>query len=314
MHSGSAAMPRCTPWRIEQLQQVFMPSSPTHRIPSTLQLPRGPWQTVLECLSTHFDHIDKAQWLSRMQRGLVLNAAGQPLDPAHPYRVGMMVRYFREVADEKPVPFVESIIYADANILVADKPHFLPVTPKGRHVQETLLRRLMERFDNPQLSPLHRIDRGTAGLVMFSVNARNRACYHALFSERGITKQYQAIAPALPHLDFPLVYRSRLVPGEPFFRMQEIPGASNSETHIDVLERGTVNWRYALSPVTGRKHQLRVHMAALGAGILNDDFYPALMRQADDDYQKPLQLLAASLEFMDPVTGESMRFESRLHL
>ncbi len=244
----------------------------------------------------------------------MLNAQGQPLGPAHPYRVGLMVRYFREIADEKPIPFVESIIYADANIVVADKPHFLPVTPKGNYVQETLLRRLIERLDNPQLSPLHRIDRGTAGLVMFSANPANRALYHALFSERRITKHYQAVAPALPELTFPMVYRSRLVPGEPFFRMQEVVGTANTETHIDVLECDAMNWRYALSPVTGKKHQLRVHMAALGAGILNDDFYPVLSRQTDDNYEKPLKLLAASLAFADPVTGESRYFESRLSL
>ena len=269
---------------------------------------------MLDCLCAHFNHIDRMQWLSRMERGLVLNAEGQPLGPAHPYRTGMMVRYFREVADEKPIPFVESIVHADANIVVADKPHFLPVTPKGSHVQETLLRRLIERLDNPQLSPLHRIDRGTAGLVMFSANAGNRALYHALFSERRIAKQYQAIAPALPQPQFPMVYRSRLAPGEPFFRMQEVAGPDNTETYIDVLERSEVNWRYALSPVTGKKHQLRVHMAALGAAILNDDFYPVLKPYAENDCSQPLQLLAAGLEFVDPVTGDEMRFTSRMQL
>jgi len=291
-----------------------MPSALKHRAPSTLQLPPGPWTTVLDCLCAHFNHVDREQWLSRMARGLVVNATGQPLGPDSPYKTGLTIRYFREIADEKPIPFVESILYADANIVVADKPHFLPVTPKGNYVQQTLLTRLMERLDNPQLAPLHRIDRGTAGLVMFSANARHRAQYHALFSNRQIAKQYQAIAPALPHLSFPLVRRSRLVSGDPFFRMQEVAGPANTETHIDVLERGETNWRYALSPVTGKKHQLRVHMAALGAAILNDDFYPVLTRHGDDNYQRPLKLLAASLAFIDPISGSRLRFESRLRL
>lgn len=244
----------------------------------------------------------------------MLDTEGQALNAAHPYRLGMLVRYYREIADEKPIPFVESILYADDHIVVVDKPHFLPVTPKGSYVQETLLRRLIERLDNPELAPLHRIDRGTAGLVMFSANQKHRAPYHALFSERRITKHYQALAPALPHLKFPMVHRSRLVPGEPFFRMQEVSGVANTETHIEVLERGVTNWRYSLAPLTGKKHQLRVHMAALGAPILNDDFYPVLNRRAADDYRQPLKLLAASLAFVDPISGAAMRFTSQLQL
>lgn len=287
---------------------------PTLKHYSTLHLPPGSWNTVLDCLCAHFEHIDRDRWLSRMQRGLVVNSDGEPLNAATPYRTNMLVRYQREIPDEQPIPFVESIVYADDNIVVVDKPHFLPVTPKGNYVRETLLHRLIERFDNPQLSPLHRIDRGTAGLVMFATNAKHRALYHRLFSERRITKQYQALAPALPALAFPLTHRSRLVAGVPFFRMQEATGPANSETIIDVLERGSKHWRYALTPITGKKHQLRVHMAALGAPILNDDFYPELRKHAAGDYSQPLQLLAAGLAFVDPVSGVDMRFVSQLQL
>lgn len=290
------------------------PPAPKHRAPSTLQLPPGRWATVLDCLCDHFDHISREQWLSRMARNLVLDNNERALHPLSPYRVGLTIRYFREVAEEKPIPFTESILYADADIVVADKPHFLPVTPKGRYVEQTLLARLIERFDNPQLAPLHRIDRGTAGLVMFSTNVKHRARYHALFSERRMTKHYQAIAPALPEQTFPLVHRSRLEAGEPFFRMREVVGISNTETRIDVLERGGTYWRYALTPITGKKHQLRVHMAALGAGILNDDFYPTLKKRADDDFRHPLQLLATDLAYIDPIHGKEMRFASQFKL
>lgn len=286
------------------------------RAASTVQLPPGSWVTVLDCLCAHFHQIGREQWLSRMARKLVLNENGDAIDPLTPYKAGLKIRYFREVTGEQPIPFVESILYADANIVVVDKPHFLPVTPSGRFVAQTLLARLIERLDNPELSPLHRIDRGTAGLVLFSANASNRAQYHALFSDRAVSKQYQAIARALPQHTFPLVRRTRLERGEPFFRMREVAGIANTETHVDVLERGELNWRYALTPVTGKQHQLRVHMAALGAGILNDDFYPTLSTQADadDDFQRPLQLLAASLAFVDPITGKEMRFASELGL
>jgi tRNA pseudouridine32 synthase/23S rRNA pseudouridine746 synthase len=283
-------------------------------VASTLQLPPGSWPTVLDCLCEHFAHVDRAQWSSRMTRGLVLDAQGQTLDALTPYRNGLIIRYFREIVDEKPIPFAASVIYADEHLVIADKPHFLPVTPKGRYVQETLLTRLMQQLDNPQLAPLHRIDRGTAGLVMFSTNPQHRAKYHALFSERKIIKQYQALAPPLPGYTFPLIHRSRLVTGEPFFRMQEVAGTPNTETHIDVLERSETYWRYSLSPITGKKHQLRVHMAALGAGILNDDFYPTLQQSSEDDYVQPLKLLAARIAFVDPVTGNDRHFASRFSL
>ncbi|MFC5741743.1 RluA family pseudouridine synthase [Dyella tabacisoli] len=281
---------------------------------STVHLPPGPWVTVLDCLCAHFTAISHEQWLDRMARGRVLGADGAPLGPLTPYRVGMRVQYYREVADEIPIPFRESVLYIDQHLLVADKPHFLPVTPAGGFVEETLLTRLIRQFDNPQLVPLHRIDRVTAGLVLFSADPASRSAYQALFRERRIVKQYQALASALPRQSFPLIRQSRIVAGEPFFRMREADGEANSETLIDVIERGEHYWRYALQPVTGKKHQLRVHMAAIGAPILNDTFYPTLAEQADDDYCRPLQLLAQALSFVDPLSGEQRHFESRLRL
>lgn len=283
--------------------------------PSTLHLPQGDWSTVLDCLCAHFPAIDRAAWLSRMQRGRVLDSEGRALDAAHPYRVGLRVHYFREVAEETPIPFVEGVLHHDEHLLVVDKPHFLPVIPSGGYVEETLLARLVRRFDNPQLVPLHRIDRHTAGLVLFSTNPHSRAHYHALFRERQIDKCYEAIAPALAHLDFPLRRETRLGRGEPFFRMQEVPGTPNSDTRVEVRERNGELWRYALYPVTGKQHQLRVHLAALGAPICNDPFYPEpLPVDAADDYARPLKLLAQGLQFSDPLSGEPRAFASQLRL
>jgi tRNA pseudouridine32 synthase/23S rRNA pseudouridine746 synthase len=277
---------------------------------STLQLPPGPWTSLLDCLCERFPAVSRARWIERMARGRVVDGAGRWLTPETPHRVGLEVHYYREVADESPIPFNEVVLHADADLLVADKPHFLPVTPAGAHVHETLLARLVRRTGNDALVPLHRIDLETAGLVLFSANPHSRTVYQALFRERRIQKHYEAIAPALPDLEFPCVRASRLVAGEPFFRMQEIEGPANSETRIEVIVRGSGNWRYALTPVTGRKHQLRVHMAALGAPIINDAIYPSLRLRAAGDYSAPLQLLAKRLSFIDPLSGVERTFSS----
>lgn len=280
---------------------------------SRLQLPPGPWRTVLEALCARFPAIDRAQWVDRMARGRVLDAGGHAITSESAFRAGAEIHYYREVEDELRIPFAETILFADEHIVVADKPHFLPVTPAGGFVTETLLARLVRRFDNPDLVPLHRIDRATAGLVLFSANPHSRTHYQALFRERRIDKHYEALAPALPGIEFPLTRTSRLERGEPFFRMREVEGTPNAETRIDVIERGNSTWRYALTPVTGKKHQLRVHMAALGAPIVNDLVYP-ILRAETEDYRRPLKLLAKSLAFVDPVSGIERRFESHFNL
>ncbi|MEO6226787.1 MAG: pseudouridine synthase [Thermomonas sp.] len=279
--------------------------------PSRLQLPAGTWLTVLDGLCARFPRIAREVWLDRFARGRVQDSTGCVLDVATPYRVGMEVRYFREVLDEHRIPFDAHILFADADLVVADKPHFLPVMPAGRFVAETLLSRLKMQLNNPKLVPLHRIDRETAGLVLFSANTKTRALYQALFLQRDIKKHYEAIAPPLPSLSMPHVRRSHLQAGEPFFRMCEADGAPNSHTRIEVIERAEHAWRYALQPVTGRKHQLRVHMAALGAPIVNDSLYPVLCPQAPNDFSRPLQLLAKALRFIDPVDGRPRAFESK---
>jgi len=279
-------------------------------LPSHLQLAPGPWVSLLDGLCARFPGVSRAQWLDRFRRGRVQASDGTPLSPAQPWQVGQQIRYFREVADEPAVPFSEQVLYQDAHLLVADKPHFLPVVPAGRHVRQTLLARLVARTGNTALAPLHRIDRGTAGLVLFSCDPASRAAYQQLFTRRLIDKDYEALAPALSGLEFPLQRRSRLVAGEPFFRMAEAQGEPNAVSHVDVLERGGPVWRYGLQPVTGRKHQLRVHMAALGAPIIGDELYPQLCPRAADDFSAPLQLLARRLAFIDPLTGQRREFSS----
>jgi tRNA pseudouridine32 synthase/23S rRNA pseudouridine746 synthase len=284
--------------------------------PSTLHLPRGDWATVLDCLCAHFASVSREVWLQRMARGRVLDAAGAPLGPQDAYREGLRVHYFREVPQEVEIPFIETLLHVDEHLAVVDKPHFLPVVPSGGYVEQTLLARLIRRLNNPQLVPLHRIDRLTAGLVLFSTNADSRGQYQQLFRDRQIVKGYEAIAAALPGQSFPQLRKTRLAEAQPFFRMQEVQGPANSETRIEVREQQGELCRYGLYPLTGKKHQLRVHLAALGAGICNDPFYPELTAASDtpDDYSKPLKLLAQELAFTDPLSGLPRCFSSGLRL
>lgn len=278
--------------------------------PSRLQLPPGDWVSLLDGLCARFPRIDRLQWESRFARGRIQDAQGRALAPDMPWQVGLEIRYFREVADEPVIPFEENILHHDAHLLVADKPHFLPTAPAGAFVRQTLLARLVERTGNADLVPLHRLDRLTAGLVLFSTQPQTRDAYQRLFRERRIEKTYEALAPALPDLQFPLERHSRLQPGEPFFRMAEVPGEPNARTRIEVIDAHGPVWRYRLVPESGRKHQLRVHMAALGAPILGDGFYPQLQDRPQGEGEPPLQLLAQALAFDDPLTGQRRSFRS----
>ncbi|WP_411850738.1 pseudouridine synthase [Stenotrophomonas sp. LGBM10] len=286
------------------------PSDPvsTDVAASRLQLPQGDWACLLDGLCVRFPRIHRTQWLSRFARGRVRDAQGRALAADQPWQVGLEIRYFREVEDEPAIPFAESILFQDDDLLVADKPHFLPVTPAGGYVRETLLARLVARTGNPDLVPLHRLDRLTAGLVLFSTRPATRDAYQRLFRERRIDKTYEALAPALPALQFPVERYSRLVPGEPFFRMDEADGEPNARTRIEVVDADGPVWRYRLHPESGRKHQLRVHMAVLGAPILGDDLYPVLRTDGQGDPDEPLQLLAQALSFIDPLTGQPRSF------
>ena len=250
-------------------------------------------------------------------RGEVLDANGTRILPNTPYRAHDKVYYYRHVEAEPQIPFDATVLFQDEHLVVADKPHFLPVTPAGRYVQETLLVRLKRSLGIDDLAPVHRIDRDTAGLVLFATTPAVRDRYAALFREREVTKRYEAIASYRAELRLPLTYRSRLSEGASFMQMRETPGSPNAETIFELVETRGRLARYRLTPLTGKKHQLRAHMSALGVPILNDRLYPTLQLRAPDtapDYNRPLQLLAKSLTFTDPVSGEPRHFESRHEL
>jgi len=278
--------------------------------PSYLWLPQGDWENMLSFLVARFPLVGAADWIDRMARGEVVTGDGVKLHPGSQFRRGMRIFYYRELERETTIPFEEQILFRDEHLVVVDKPHFLPMIPSGRFLQETLLVRLKKKLALDDLSPIHRLDRETAGVVIFSVQQGSRGAYQSLFQKREVEKVYEALAAPLTGRDFPFVYRSRMVEGEPFFRMQEVEGEPNSETVIDVIERRADATLYRLRPHTGRKHQLRVHMAALGVPIINDPFYPVALPCKQDDVSQPLQLLARAIAFIDPLTGQRRQFES----
>ena len=280
--------------------------------PSCIVLPAGDWPRVIDFLAFRFPAIPHDEIADRMQRGDVRDDRGALVAADAAYRAHQKLYYYRSIEAEPRIPFDEQILFEDELIVVADKPHFLPVTPRGRYLQETLLVRLRRKLTLDSLAPMHRIDRETAGLVLFTKQPQMRGVYQELFSHREVTKHYEAVAPYRADLALPLTYRSRLASGDHFMRMCEVAGEPNAETHISLIETNGRLARYALSPVTGKRHQLRVQMAALGLPILHDQIYPLHVNrdELDGDYSKPLQLLAKAIAFRDPVTGAERRFES----
>ncbi len=277
----------------------------------------GQWATILDFLLDRFPFIDKAIQIQRMNQGLIVSETGEPISPTSPYQSEIHVFYYREIPDEPLIPFEEKILFKDDAIIVVDKPHFIPVTPTGRFVRECLLSRLKRRFQNEDISPMHRLDRETAGVTIYGCNAKVRGAYQYLFEKREVKKTYEAIACApKADLEFPYTHRSHISSsGNPFFIMQEQEGVKpNTETVINIIETKGDLARYKLEPITGKQHQLRVHMAVIGSPIINDPFYPELMPNKGEDYSKPLQLLAKSIQFTDPITNDERFFESEILL
>ncbi|MDO9235114.1 MAG: pseudouridine synthase [Aquabacterium sp.] len=280
--------------------------------PSCVALPDGPWRTVLDFLTHRLPGINRDEWAERMQGGLVVDAHGSQVPADAAYRPQTKLYYWRSLAFEHAIPFEARVVFQDDYLVVADKPHFLPVTPSGRYLNETLLVRLKRQLGIDTLTPMHRIDRETAGLVAFTVQPHTRHAYQALFKDKAVRKSYEAIAPLNPTLSLPMWRRSRLAESAHFMAMHEVDGPSNAETHITLIESAEGWGRYQLQPTTGQKHQLRVHMMALGMPILNDQIYPVLQpsqpANVAPDYSHPLQLLAQSLSFTDPITGQARQF------
>ncbi|MFF3644725.1 RluA family pseudouridine synthase [Streptomyces sp. NPDC002564] len=280
--------------------------------PARVRLPHdGAWPTVrdhlVERLAAGPGVVD-----AMLREGRFVGADGVPLTAQAPYAPGAYVWFHRDVPPEVTVPFPLEVVHRDEHIVVVDKPHFLATMPRGSHVAQTALARLRAELGIPALGAAHRLDRLTAGLLLFTVRPEERGAYQGLFRDRRIHKEYEAVAAYDPAVPLPRTVRSHLVKERGIIAAYEVEGAEpNSESRVELVEHRAGLGRYRLTPHTGRTHQLRVHMNALGLPILGDPVYPVVTGPVPpDDFRRPLQLLARVLEFTDPVTGTAHRFVS----
>ena len=309
-----------------------------------LRLPdEGPWDTAMDYMMHRWGHIDPQGIEDRFDAGEIVGEGGARLDRSTRLEDHTFIWYYRTLPPETRIPVEISILHQDDHLLVVDKPHFLPTTPGGTYIQESALVRLRNQLDLPDLIPMHRLDRMTAGLLLLSTNPETRGKYQVLFEKRQVQKEYECVSAAAPAagypaVDFPVVVRNRMTKSRSYLLAEVIDGEPNAETRIELLKTydagsplsagGTASTAsaagtasapeqrglYRLEPHSGKTHQLRVHMASLGLGIVNDAFYPDLLDKAPDDYTRPLQLLARGIRFVDPITKEPVEYRSTLQL
>jgi tRNA pseudouridine32 synthase / 23S rRNA pseudouridine746 synthase len=263
---------------------------------------------VVDEFRTRFGSVAAAKVLA----GEVVDAHGAVLNGSSEMPVGSHVYFYRELRDEVPVPFDIPVLHRDEKIVVVDKPHFLATMPRGRHVAQTALVRLRRELGLSELSPAHRLDRLTAGVLLFTTRRELRGVYQTMFARGLVRKTYLARAAANPAVELPALVRSRIVKRRGSLQAIEEPGEPNAETFVEYPQ--SPDGVYRLTPRTGRAHQLRVHMASLGLPIVGDPLYPEVIDVPADDFSRPLQLLARSIEFDDPLTGQPRRFVSRRSL
>jgi len=283
-----------------------------------LHVPRtGPWSTVSAYMVERFFHLDPERLLERFDRGEIVAYDGSPLTRSTPLEAEEFVWYYREPPVEAEIPFDIEILHEDEHLVVIDKPHFLPSTPAGKYVQNSALVRLRRLLENPDLAPIHRLDRATAGLLMFSTRPATRGRYQSMFQQREIEKVYEAVSarPDDWRDDLPRTVRMHIekLRGHVCVAV-DAEREPNSETLVELIDADRAVVHTLLRPHTGKMHQLRVHLASIGLGILHDNLYPVLTDEKPDDHEHPLQLLARELRFVDPISGAPREFITRRSL
>lgn len=267
-----------------------------------------PFATLRDFLRARLpEHVPVDDWLHEAR---FVDATGTPITPATPYSPATFIWFHKDLRPEPEIADL-TVLHRDDRIVVIDKPHFLASIPRGSHIRASALVKLRTQLGLPDLAPAHRLDRLTAGVMLFSTARRWRSAYQELFEKRLTTKVYEALAPALPHLATPTMLRSHIAKRRGELQAVELPDEPpNAETLLTLVSTDGPVGRYRLEPTTGRTHQLRVHMNSIGAPIVGDPLYPTVS-DAPEDPDHPLRLVARSLAFTDPVDGSLRRFTSR---
>lgn len=274
------------------------------------------WVTMRDHLVGRLPADGTARVDEMIVEGRFVDERGTAITAATAYAPHVLVWFHRDLPVEAVVQDSVPVLYRDERIVVVDKPHFLSTIPRGQHVMQSVVVRMRDELGLPGLGPAHRLDRLTAGVLMLTTEQRWRAPYQQLFERRHVAKEYEAIAPVGPlRVGETRVLRSHLRKDRGRLQAYEDPTAeANAETLVELIAtRGQVG-RYRLTPHTGRTHQLRVHLNGLGIPIVNDPFYPELVDVPLGDHTQPLQLLARSLRFTDPVDGTERSPRSRREL
>lgn len=282
------------------------------RTPGPDQETAPPWATMRDFL---MDRLPAAAMVADMlNAGEFVDQAGRSWSGDEAFRPHAFLWFHRALAPETPVPFPIKVLDVNERFVVVDKPHFVATTPRGAHVQESALVKMRLALDLPELTPAHRLDRLTAGVLVFTARREYRGAYAGVFQSRGAHKTYEALAPFDPEIEFPRRITGRIEKRRDSLQAQLVPGEPNTETLAEIVEVRGACARYRLSPVTGKTHQLRVHMASVGLPILGDSLYPTVMNVATDDFSSPLQLIARRLSFTDPIDKTLRDYESSFAL
>ena len=246
-----------------------------------------------------------------LDAGQIVGEDGRPVRADDPFENGCYVFFHRELREEPVVPGQVLVVHRDERLVVVDKPPFLSTIPRGRHVMQSVVVRMRAELDLPELSPLHRLDRGTSGVLLLATERQWRAPYQRIFERRAAEKTYRALAPLRPDLELPVVVRNHIRKERGVWQAEVVPGAPvNAETLVELESEVDGLGIYRLSPRTGRTHQLRLHLLGLGIPIVGDQLYPVVQDIPVDDFRNPLQLLAASIAFDDPVDGRRRELSS----
>lgn len=272
------------------------------------------WASILEFLILRFHHLDPNALKRKVDAGQIFFDDGQPVPAEAKCIAGQRLWYFREIENEAIIPFEIEVLFEDEHLIVIDKPHFLSTTPVGKSLRETVVTRLRKQTGNMEITPAHRLDRATAGVLMLTKHKRVREAYQSLFARRDTEKTYQAVCHHNSTLPSRFEISLRLEENKHDMFVSVVEGEPNSQTLVNRLHHDDHYSIYQLKPITGKKHQLRVHMSHHHAGIVNDIWYPVAKEDGPDDFSKPLQLLATSLAFEDPFSGQLREFNTRQHL